>query len=111
MYYRYKGTNGLNGLVTGNRYQIHYEQGEGEVLADVFLTENSIVVGVQSYASEPIDIPFMPYVSCRYYDMAEFKSNWEEAGECRCTHPGLDDGSTTCWAHHDCSSGDCTHGE
>lgn len=29
--------------------------------------------------------------------------------ECRCITPGADDGFTTCWAHHDCSDGSCTH--
>ena len=31
------------------------------------------------------------------------------ACECRCIHPGQDDGQTTCWKHHDCSDGSCTH--
>lgn len=29
--------------------------------------------------------------------------------ECRCATPGQDDGQTTCWLHHDCSDGSCTH--
>lgn len=29
--------------------------------------------------------------------------------ECKCQTPGEDDGNTTCWAHHDCRAGDCTH--
>lgn len=29
--------------------------------------------------------------------------------ECRCTTPGQDDGKQTCWRHHDCTRGDCTH--
>lgn len=33
------------------------------------------------------------------------------ACECRCINPGQDDGQTTCWTHHDCSDGSCTHGE
>lgn len=111
MYYRYRGTNGLNGLITNNKYQMHYEQHEDGIDADVFLSENSIIVGVQSYAGEAPTIPFMPYVYVSYADMDEFNRNWEEAGECRCTHPGQDDGSTTCWVHHDCSDGSCTHGE
>lgn len=31
--------------------------------------------------------------------------------ECVCKHPGLDDGESTCWVHHDCSDGTCTHAE
>lgn len=31
------------------------------------------------------------------------------ACECRCIHPGEDDGQTTCWTHHDCFKGECTH--
>lgn len=30
---------------------------------------------------------------------------------CRCYNPGEDDGENTCWVHHDCNLGDCTHGE
>lgn len=33
------------------------------------------------------------------------------ACECRCITPGKEDGQTTCWVHHDCSDGSCTHGE
>jgi hypothetical protein len=29
--------------------------------------------------------------------------------KCLCKNPGLDDGGTTCWLHHDCTIGDCTH--
>lgn len=29
--------------------------------------------------------------------------------QCRCLNPPLDDGQTTCWLHHDCSDGSCTH--
>ena len=29
--------------------------------------------------------------------------------ECRCLNSGQDDGAQTCWNHHDCSRGDCTH--
>lgn len=112
MYYRFRGTNGSMGLVTGNRHQIHLEEDEdGRVYANIFLTANSVSVGVQSYAGEAPKIPFMPYVFCPYDSMEAFRANWEEAGECRCTHPGQDDGSTTCWVHHDCMNGDCTHGE
>lgn len=31
--------------------------------------------------------------------------------ECVCRNPGEDDGDTTCWVHHDCSDGSCTHQE
>lgn len=29
--------------------------------------------------------------------------------ECICVHPGEDDGLYTCWLHHDCTDGTCTH--
>lgn len=29
--------------------------------------------------------------------------------KCRCIHPGDDDGQMTCWTHHDCNDGSCTH--
>ena len=28
---------------------------------------------------------------------------------CTCLNIGEDDGQTTCWLHHDCSDGSCTH--
>lgn len=31
------------------------------------------------------------------------------ACQCRCINPGEDDGQTTCWTHHNCFNGDCTH--
>lgn len=29
--------------------------------------------------------------------------------ECTCLNVGEDDGATTCWMHHDCYKGECTH--
>jgi len=29
--------------------------------------------------------------------------------KCECINPPADDGHTTCWKHHDCSDGSCTH--
>ena len=29
--------------------------------------------------------------------------------KCECAHPPEDDGTTTCWIHHRCSDGICTH--
>lgn len=29
--------------------------------------------------------------------------------DCTCLNPGQDNGATTCWQHHDCSDGSCTH--
>lgn len=29
--------------------------------------------------------------------------------ECCCTNAGQDDGGKTCWQHHNCANGDCTH--
>lgn len=28
---------------------------------------------------------------------------------CRCEVVGQDDGENTCWVHHDCTDGSCTH--
>lgn len=28
---------------------------------------------------------------------------------CYCNTPGMDDGQQTCFPHHDCNDGDCTH--
>jgi hypothetical protein len=30
---------------------------------------------------------------------------------CRCKNEGQDDGDITCWKHHDCRDGSCTHAE
>lgn len=35
----------------------------------------------------------------------------ERMDGCRCLNPGQDDGNNTCWKHHDCNDGSCTHGE
>ena len=35
----------------------------------------------------------------------------EEQNKCQCKNPGQDDGETTCWIHHDCNDGSCTHQE
>lgn len=29
--------------------------------------------------------------------------------DCSCLTVGQDDGGTTCWQHHNCYNGDCTH--
>lgn len=31
--------------------------------------------------------------------------------ECCCLNVGKEDGGKTCWQHHDCNDGSCTHGE
>lgn len=31
--------------------------------------------------------------------------------KCWCKNEGQDDGERTCWVHHDCSDGSCTHQE
>lgn len=112
MYYRFRGTNGSMGLVTNNKYQVTIETiTGGRIQATIFLTANSVNVGVQLYAGPAPTIPFMPYVLCPYDSIETFRQNWEEVNRCTCTHPGEDDGSTTCWEHHDCTRGDCTHGE
>lgn len=112
MYYRFKGTNGSMGLVTGNKYQVSIETGEaGKIHASIFLTANSVMVEAQSYANINPRIPYMPYVYCPYDSLEKFFENWTEVGRCTCTNPGEDDGATTCWEHHNCQNGDCTHGE
>lgn len=112
MNYIFKGTNGSMGLIHGNKYPIRLEEGDGEkLIAKIFLTSHQVYVGVQEYAGKPLDVPYMPYIQCPYDNAELFKQNWRVAGECNCTIPGQDDGSTTCWEHHDCMSGDCTHGE
>lgn len=30
---------------------------------------------------------------------------------CNCRVAGNDDGNNTCWEHHDCNDGSCTHAE
>lgn len=36
-------------------------------------------------------------------------SNAGKLHECFCKNEGKDDGDTTCFLHHDCSLGHCTH--
>lgn len=111
MMYRFKGTNGSMGLTTGNKYQISLEEEDGKIFANVFLTTEMVMVGRQKYAGGKLPTSFMPYVFVPYDSMAKFEENWSKAGECRCTNPGKDDGQTTCWEHHDCNDGSCTHQE
>lgn len=109
--HRYLGTNGSMGLVTGNRYQVHVEQQDAQIIASVFLTNEPVKISGQDYADAVPQQRFMPYLFIPYDDVEHFKANWQDVGECRCTNPGKDDGQTTCWEHHDCSDGSCTHGE
>lgn len=39
------------------------------------------------------------------------KSKQIKVEVCACEHVGQDDGQYTCWLHHDCRRGDCTHAE
>lgn len=42
------------------------------------------------------------------------RETWYEVADlipCRCENVGHDDGKTTCWSHHNCQWGDCTHAE
>lgn len=111
MNYIFKGTNGSMGLVTGNKYEISLSDGfQDSVVAKIFLTIQPVLVGRQELAEGP-NIPYMPFVLCPYDTPDLFKNNWRVADECRCTNPGQDDGSNTCWVHHNCMTGDCTHGE
>lgn len=111
MTYKFIGTNGSMGLVTGNRYEVHLENEEEKVYANVFLVSSPIKIGAQEYAGGIPTVPFMPYIFVPYDSMAKFEENWSKVGECRCTNPGKDDGQTTCWEHHDCNDGSCTHQE
>lgn len=52
------------------------------------------------------DTPILFVHASQFQTYAECKNC-----ECRCLHPKQDDGDTTCWKHHDCSDGSCTHGE
>ncbi len=50
---------------------------------------------------------------------AKLNHQWEKQCEahknqikpegCTCRTVGKEDGATTCWQHHDCSDGSCTH--
>lgn len=48
------------------------------------------------------------------YHAAQDRPTREFAGitdVCTCLNVGRDDGATTCWIHHDCMDGSCTHME
>lgn len=113
-FYRYTGTNGQHGLFTGNRYGISAEQHalDDEIEVRVYLANNPVHVGVQKYAlKKPIAHAFVPYTDILYKDKPAFEADWQKVDDCRCTNPGEDDGGNTCWPHHDCTKGECTHGE
>lgn len=53
---------------------------------------------------------------CGHMLLVVYASKYQTYAECqtcscRCMNPGEDDGQITCWTHHDCQRGDCTHGE
>lgn len=57
---------------------------------------------------------------CNYAHMEYARIVWHDlwdavtyikVKECRCENSGRDDGNYTCWEHHNCRSGDCTHAE
>jgi hypothetical protein len=43
--------------------------------------------------------------------MSGQRSQLEVINRCTCSNWGEDDGQTTCWLHHNCQNGDCTHME
>lgn len=45
----------------------------------------------------------------RWEKQCIFHANQLKAEDCTCLNVGEDDGATTCWPHHDCSLGYCTH--
>ena len=42
-------------------------------------------------------------------EAARKQAQQELIEDCRCVTFGQDDGETTCFVHHDCSDGSCTH--
>jgi len=110
--YIFKGTNGSMGLVTGNKYGIILTDIDGEkVMARILLTSEPVYLNPHELLPSPVPVAYIPSINCPYDSPEAFKNNWRVADECRCTNPGEDDGSTTCWVHHNCMTGDCTHNE
>ena len=70
---------------------IRYIEGSDLVVGEIRVGVCCPAMALKIWASR-----FQTYVECY-------------ACECRCIHPGHDDGQTTCWKHHDCSDGSCTH--
>lgn len=44
-----------------------------------------------------------------YIDPPEMLTGLSFNQECLCETPGEDDGRTTCFLHHNCNRGECTH--
>ncbi len=111
-FWQYIGTNGSMGLITANKYHAHAEIMDEKVYTIVYLVTEPAMVHAQDYAKLPAaEEPYMPFITKTYDNLVQFRQDWIEAGDCVCTQPGQDDGQTTCWPHHDCSRGDCSHGE
>lgn len=43
------------------------------------------------------------------YEVIPVRRVYKDGTECRCRVFGEDDGNRTCWEHHDCTQGYCTH--
>lgn len=69
---------------------------------------------IRGYVEQSIEQYVAPHIEvCKENNGLPFCKNCglEEYQPCRCRTPGHDDGDTTCWKHHRCEDGECTHGE
>lgn len=80
-------------------YEIHYDSRaiERKVKEDVDTLRRNIK---QDIANENEDV-----ISKKFIEASKRAID----GLCICEHMGMDDGIMTCFLHHDCSKGDCTH--
>lgn len=58
---------------------------------------------------EPVEPWELSPIAEAYKKLVDDIDNSNLTPECRCDSYGLDDGNQTCWRHHDCRDGTCTH--
>lgn len=88
------------------------------LLRDYFL--EGISVAVAMFAEVPLDRKqdedVLVFISGmgekRFMDKLDKQLKTKDRKkDCTCINPGEDDGFFTCWRHHNCAWGDCTHNE
>lgn len=78
------------------------------------IPKSSVRALIQAYVEGVVEQHINPHIDvCQEKDGLPFCKNCglERYEPCRCRTPGHDDGDTTCWKHHRCEDGECTHGE
>lgn len=64
-----------------------------------------------SRLSKDNDLDELKYLEKIMLEVIKHRNKDKVIPGCNCKHAGKDDGKTTCWVHHNCYNGECTHGE